>query len=40
MDSVERYNFLIHQSLFHPSLLMIETLKYNSYLDKKSQVVS
>ena len=34
MDSVEKYNFLIHQTLLSPSLFYIEYLKENKMFEK------
>jgi len=38
MDSVEKYNFLIHQTLLSPSLFYIEYLEENKNYEKKKVI--
>ena len=38
MDSVEKYNFLIHQTLLSSSLFYIEYLEENKRFEKKNKV--
>jgi hypothetical protein len=38
MDSVEKYNFLIHQTLLSPSLFYIEYLEENKNFEKKKVI--